>query len=92
MAGQVPKAYAAQTLRQGQQELQKERNKIAALALLAAERDKLSSELQGIEEVIGKMHTAVQRGDQGGLEQQMRILAQQQQTIAALIKGRHGQP
>jgi len=91
-AGQVPKAYATHTLQQGQRELHKGHAKISALALLAELRATLLGEVHGLEAVLRDMHTAVQRGDRGALQQQLRVLAQQQQALTALLTAYRGQP
>ncbi len=99
MQGNVPTAYAKQTLSTAQKKLHKQTEAIARLSYDPTQLSRILEHLQLLESTVGQMSTAVEQKDRTALArldaditQQLQQLSSQKQSIKTLAKTAGGQP
>lgn len=87
--GNVPVAYAKQTLTKAQEELHKEADKLGKNAAAKASTD-MQEQLKLLEDTVGKMSAAVEKKDSQAMIQQIQQLSTQEQRISKLAQATGG--
>lgn len=84
--GNVPKAYAKQTLEKTQEELKNETDTLSKLSIESSQRDTVLEQLKRLENTVGQMSKAVEQKDQKLIAQQIQQLSLEEQMIDKLAK------
>lgn len=84
MRGDVPPAYAKQTLKKAKEELRKQTDKLEKNS--GATNTGMQEKLKHIENTVGRMSVAVEKKDRTAMSQYIRELATQEQRISTLAK------
>ncbi|MFB2894419.1 hypothetical protein ACE1CI_16035 [Aerosakkonemataceae cyanobacterium BLCC-F50] len=85
LQGNVPNAYAKQTLQTTEEKLQKEIEKLAKVTP-EPNRNEVLNSVQQMQRTVGEMGTAVVQKDRDTLSKKMQQLSAQEQAINTLIK------
>lgn len=84
--GNVPEAYAKQTLEKTQEELKNETDTLSKLSIESSQRDTLLDQLKRLENTVGQMSKAVAQKDQKAIAQQIQQLSLEEQMLDKLAK------
>lgn len=84
--GNVPTAYARQTLQAAQQALRKEGDTLAQPDMADAHTTTIQEYMRTIEQAIDQLAADVDRDDRAGVDQPVARLAQVEQAISDLAK------
>lgn len=92
MQGNVPTAFAKQTLSTAQKKLHKQTETIAQSSYDPAQRRTILEHLQSLESTVGQMSIAVEQEDRIAIAQQLQQLSIQEQTVIILANTAGKQP
>lgn len=92
MQGNVPTAFAKQTLSTAQKKLHKQTETIAQLSYDPTRLSRILEHLQSLESTVGQISTAVEQEDRIAIAQQLQQLSIQQQTVIILANTAGKQP
>ncbi|MBW4635128.1 MAG: hypothetical protein KME30_25490 [Iphinoe sp. HA4291-MV1] len=82
----VPTAYAQQTLKTTQKELQKETDNLSKLSIPPKQQQTTLKLIQELKYTVGQMSAAVEQKDRSAIATQLKQLLTEEQTIHKLVK------